>query len=118
MRNVLPEETSVESKSGILYVWRASALRPLLDVADARAQLPQIAALGEAGDNGILLGYGANSLRQRPAVRVRIEDAAGHPVVGFHTTPEDATRVIAQRLWDLRHATGRNDFVVNTDFLP
>ena len=71
-----------------------------------------------SGENGLLLGYGAKSMHERPALIVRVRDYQGHLVIRFHTTPALASESIKARLNDLIVTTGRTDFEVFVEDLP
>jgi hypothetical protein len=124
LKRHLPAGTSVRAKNGILYVWRAEAVKPLLDADPAfyrpnqETDFEAIVRVSETGMNGELLGYGARHILHRPGVRVIIFGPGHTPAVGFVTTPEDMMSIVTARLADLVQATGRKDWEIEIEDLP
>ncbi len=114
----------VKSASEKVFVYRPEVIKGILDGNKAlyrpngENDFAAVLAATESGDNGELLGYGAKSIVQRPAVRVIILTANGDVVLGFHVTPELEKEITRRRLSDLESVTSRKDFIVNTTYLP
>lgn len=124
-REILPSDVEVVSREGMLFIFRPETLELAmrLDRSSRRrageSQIDSVVRISKAGPNGHLLGYGARSMDQRPAHRVRTLKARKHILYAFvsHADPALASKFASERAVDFSRAFGWTDVDFTLDEL-
>lgn len=111
LRRIVPPGVDVRAEAGHLYIYRPDIIDRVIsqdpNSYPGATLADRIHRASVAGDNGILLGYGAKSMFAEGSVLVQVFDAQGKTVTSFRSMPQAAHESGAERAKDFIEFFGR-----------